>query len=579
MQMQFAYATLITSDAYLPGALSLCHSIKSNTSPHDVIALCPPNILTSATISQLYRAFDRIIYVPLLKSGAVDSDIGNLELLGRPELDITFTKLHVFNPDMIGSYERVAFLDADSFALRNVDELFNFLDDGAVFAAAADVGWPDIFNSGVFVCRPSKDIFKGLLKEAMNHGSFDAIVHFAGHIKPWKLARFSDGTVWVRDMPDNTRELHDLWWKNYDEIVAKWKAEDMAQYGKKKEEEETVQLSNLSTNQQSANNHQDPIGSLKYEWDRSEFFGTPKSYTVRNLHTYTPPATHHHAPQQHHHNSNATQHPHHHTHHNHHNHHNHHHPYHPHIPTDNHPSRPPIPQGPSPPHHPQPPAHQAPAHRLNTHLQSRRPNAPTSIPLVPPVLPTPPELSELTPDVETTLLHRPSFFPPTHGIHSKSEPHPHQTFNQGTSTSSPPMEFTSSRYEWDPAEFTRRQRRLSESSHVSIKLSPVIKTPGRKSSGGSLSSTASVTPTKKVAVSPSTTASREVDISALETAAAGLVFDEPETDEFADVFDEEGVPINPIRRPSLGKKASSSPLGSSGTSSPVRRPSASSLHK
>jgi glycogenin glucosyltransferase len=40
-------------------------------------------------------------------------------------------------------------------------------------SAAADVGWPDIFNSGVFVFKPSADTYGKLIKFADEVGSFD----------------------------------------------------------------------------------------------------------------------------------------------------------------------------------------------------------------------------------------------------------------------------------------------------------------------------------------------------------------------------------------------------------------------
>ena len=39
--------------------------------------------------------------------------------------------------------------------LRNCDELF----DREEFSAAPDAGWPDCFNSGVFVFKPSEDTY------------------------------------------------------------------------------------------------------------------------------------------------------------------------------------------------------------------------------------------------------------------------------------------------------------------------------------------------------------------------------------------------------------------------------------
>jgi lipopolysaccharide biosynthesis glycosyltransferase len=40
-------------------------------------------------------------------------------------------------------------------------------------SAAADVGWPDIFNSGVFVFKPSLDTYGKLIQFADSVGSFD----------------------------------------------------------------------------------------------------------------------------------------------------------------------------------------------------------------------------------------------------------------------------------------------------------------------------------------------------------------------------------------------------------------------
>lgn len=53
--------------------------------------------------------------------------------------------------------------------VRNSDELF----EREEFSAAPDVGWPDCFNSGVFVFRPSVETFNNLIQFAVEKGSFD----------------------------------------------------------------------------------------------------------------------------------------------------------------------------------------------------------------------------------------------------------------------------------------------------------------------------------------------------------------------------------------------------------------------
>lgn len=53
--------------------------------------------------------------------------------------------------------------------MQNCDELF----EREELSAAPDVGWPDCFNSGVFVYRPSLDTFSKITQFALEKGSFD----------------------------------------------------------------------------------------------------------------------------------------------------------------------------------------------------------------------------------------------------------------------------------------------------------------------------------------------------------------------------------------------------------------------
>lgn len=62
----------------------------------------------------------------------------------RSDLGITFTKIHCWR---LVQFRKCVFLDADTMALRNVDDLF----ERDELSAAPDPGWPDCFNSGVFV--------------------------------------------------------------------------------------------------------------------------------------------------------------------------------------------------------------------------------------------------------------------------------------------------------------------------------------------------------------------------------------------------------------------------------------------
>lgn len=55
--------------------------------------------------------------------------------------------------------------------LSNIDDLF----EREELSAAPDPGWPDCFNSGVFVYQPSIETYNQLLHLASEQGSFDGM--------------------------------------------------------------------------------------------------------------------------------------------------------------------------------------------------------------------------------------------------------------------------------------------------------------------------------------------------------------------------------------------------------------------
>ncbi|KAJ2800548.1 glycogenin glucosyltransferase, partial [Coemansia guatemalensis] len=124
-------------------------------------------------------------------------DTANLALMGRPDLGSTVTKIGIW---ALTEYERIAFLDADTLVLDSIDALLDIPPLGSeqqqandiaigqdirpnggmrnegLLAAAPDLGWPDCFNSGVFVAKPSKTTHAQLLDLLASQGSFDGRV-------------------------------------------------------------------------------------------------------------------------------------------------------------------------------------------------------------------------------------------------------------------------------------------------------------------------------------------------------------------------------------------------------------------
>lgn len=144
-------------------------------------------------------------------------------------------------------------MDADVVALRAPDELFDL---DVPFAAAPDIGWPDCFNSGLMVLKPSLSEHAGLKELADAGTSFDgadqgllneyyanrpwhrlsftynctpsatyqyepayrkyghniSMVHFIGKDKPWFQGRQE-----LSNNPSGVyKELLGRWWSVYD---------------------------------------------------------------------------------------------------------------------------------------------------------------------------------------------------------------------------------------------------------------------------------------------------------------------------------------------------------------------------
>jgi len=134
-----AWVTLATNDSYALGALVLASSLRRSGTTRKIVIMTSDH-LSEPMRHQLNVVFDEVVNVNILDS----KDKINLALLERPELGITFTKLRCWN---LVQYSKCVFLDADTMMMKNSDELF----ERSEFSASPDAGWPDCFNSGVFV--------------------------------------------------------------------------------------------------------------------------------------------------------------------------------------------------------------------------------------------------------------------------------------------------------------------------------------------------------------------------------------------------------------------------------------------
>ncbi|KRY37142.1 glycogenin-1 [Trichinella spiralis] len=156
-----AWVTLATNDSYTLGALVLGHSLRRVGTSRKLHCMVTTSV-TQEMRRSLGNVFDSVTQVDVMDSG----DESNLALIQRPDLGVTFTKLNCWK---LTQYKKCVFLDADCLVLQQCDDLFDYPE----LSAAPDIGWPDIFNSGVFVFVPSNETYQNLVKLGVEQGSFD----------------------------------------------------------------------------------------------------------------------------------------------------------------------------------------------------------------------------------------------------------------------------------------------------------------------------------------------------------------------------------------------------------------------
>jgi len=157
------YATLLLNDTYLPGALVLAHSLRDAGTSKQLVVLVTLDTVSAEVITELKAVYDHVIPVPRIRNARP----ANLYLMNRPDLHSAFTKVNLWRQTQ---FSKIVYIDADVVAYRAPDELF---DIAAPFSAAPDIGWPDLFNTGVMVLTPNMGDYYALIAMAERGISFD----------------------------------------------------------------------------------------------------------------------------------------------------------------------------------------------------------------------------------------------------------------------------------------------------------------------------------------------------------------------------------------------------------------------
>ncbi|CAI4034812.1 hypothetical protein SMKI_11G2630 [Saccharomyces mikatae IFO 1815] len=185
MYKKLAIATLLYSADYLPGVFALGYQLNKllkEASKKDSIETCliVTTPLFNDTLSDLAKNILNSIYTKIVlvnplafQNESIQRNSNNLALLGRPELSFALIKARLWE---LTQFEQVLYLDSDTLPLnKEFLRLFDIMSKQtkSQVGAVADIGWPDMFNSGVMMLIPDADTASVLQNYIIENTSID----------------------------------------------------------------------------------------------------------------------------------------------------------------------------------------------------------------------------------------------------------------------------------------------------------------------------------------------------------------------------------------------------------------------
>lgn len=150
-----SYVSILTTDSYLFGALTLWKSLMSTDPKYPFHLLITPN-LSDDTKMLLDKSGINCITIDPIKNPILKNK--------NDRRYYNYSKLNMWN---MVEFEKIVYLDADMVVLHNIDELF----DKPNMSSTNSGGWlPDKkgwkqLNSGLIVLEPSNIIFEDMKKK------------------------------------------------------------------------------------------------------------------------------------------------------------------------------------------------------------------------------------------------------------------------------------------------------------------------------------------------------------------------------------------------------------------------------
>ena len=127
-----AWVTLLTRSSYLPGVITLAHSLSTHRTSYPLVILLTPSVPASSIRAlELEATHNSLLRVHPIEPLLLPNDQKTTLIASR--FEDTWTKLRAFE---LTSYETCVFLDADIAIYKNMDEIFDIQLPGDDWIAA-----------------------------------------------------------------------------------------------------------------------------------------------------------------------------------------------------------------------------------------------------------------------------------------------------------------------------------------------------------------------------------------------------------------------------------------------------------
>lgn len=166
------YVTILSTDSYLPGVITLHYSLLKTKPKFDFICLITPNI------SKDVRDMLFIFNITTLEIKPVTNPHNQNE---NDRRYYNYSKLNMFG---LTQFSKIVYIDADMIVLHNIDELFEKPNMSSTNAGGWLARLPNDkqLNSGLLVVEPNQKLFEdmlskvGLIEKEMGKGD-QAFLH------------------------------------------------------------------------------------------------------------------------------------------------------------------------------------------------------------------------------------------------------------------------------------------------------------------------------------------------------------------------------------------------------------------